>query len=64
MSIEEDILTTYQAAEILGIWHTVVRGHIERGNLPAKRYGRRNIILRRSDVEAFKAARERGLYVR
>ena len=64
MSISEDILTPAQAAEIIGIWPTVVRWHIERGNLPATRYGRRNIILRKADVLKFKADRERGLYVR
>jgi hypothetical protein len=64
MSINEDILTPFQAAEILGIWHTGVRWHIDHGNLPAQRYGRRNIILRREDVLKFKADREKGLYVR
>jgi excisionase family DNA binding protein len=64
MSKDESIMTVDEAAKSLGIWPTVVRGHIERGNLPAKRLGRRTIILTRSDVESFSAARERGLFVR
>jgi len=65
MSINEDILTPQQGADILGMPSTSLRWHIERGHIPAQRYGKRNIILQRKDVLKFKADREeRGLYVR
>jgi len=56
-------MTTYEAAEYIGIWHTAVRQHIQNGKLPAKRFGKA-YVLAKSDVERFKAERERGLYVR
>ena len=64
MSKTDEFMTIDEAAPILGIWHTVVRWHVKRGNLRAQTVGQRNIILKRTDVEAFKAARALGLYVR
>ena len=58
-----ETMTTYEAAEYIGIWHTAVRQHIQNGKLPAKRFGK-VYVLAKSDVERFKAERERGLYVR
>lgn len=65
MSINnEEVMTTYEAAKLLGIWHTVVRTHIVNGNLPARRFGKA-YVLAKSDVLKFKADREeRGLHVR
>lgn len=65
MSRNDDLLTPFQAAEILGLFHTSLRWHIDHEHIPAQRYGRRNIILQRADVLKFKADREeRGLFVR
>ena len=65
MSKDDSIMTPDEAALFLRIWPTVVRGHVAQGHLPARRLGKRSIILNRSDVLKFKEDREvRGLFIR
>ena len=63
MAINEESITTYEAAKILGMYHTNVRWNIQGGRLPAKRFGKA-YVLAKSDVEKFKAEREREAHAR
>jgi len=56
-----ETMTTYEAAESIGVHHTAVRQFIQNGKLPAKRFGK-VYVLAKSDVERFKADRERRMY--
>ncbi len=59
----DDLLTTYQAAALLGISIDAVMHAIDRGTLPAVVIDRRlpqrqGLRLRRADVEAYEAGRK------
>lgn len=51
----DELLTTEEAARILGKSVQVVRQHARKGNLPGKMIGR-DWVFRRGDVEAFTPA--------
>ena len=53
--VVEDLLTVAQAAAILGMRARSVRTAIAAGRLRATRLGPRAIVLRRQDVEAYRA---------
>jgi excisionase family DNA binding protein len=59
MAINEESITTYEAAKILGMYHSNVRWNIQRGHLPAQRFGK-VYVLSKASVEAFKVSRERN----
>jgi len=52
----ETLLTTGEAAKILGVSHSTVRGYIRRGVLPvARRVTNRLLLVDRTEVERIKA---------
>lgn len=52
----DELLTTKQAAELLGKDHRTVRGYVARGVLPiARRVTDRTFLVSRADVEWIKA---------
>lgn len=55
---DDDLITTAEAARILDLSERQVRDHARLGNLPARRFGRDWMFVRR-DVKAF-TPRERG----
>lgn len=48
------MLTTKQAADILGVTDSHVRRLIIAGKLPAERVGPRMLVLKREDVEQYR----------
>ncbi len=59
----DDLLTTYQAAALLGISMDALMHAIDRGSLPATVIDgalrrRQRLRLRRADVEAYRAGRK------
>jgi excisionase family DNA binding protein len=57
----DDLLTTDEAARLLGKAPRTVRGYIERGLLPvARRVNPRLVLVRRADVERLGAAPPRS----
>jgi excisionase family DNA binding protein len=54
----KDPLTVRDAAEELGISEPLVRDLINRGQLPAYRYGPRKTVVYREDLEAFRQSRK------
>jgi excisionase family DNA binding protein len=60
----DNFLTTYEAAALLGVWHTCVRQHIQKGNLRAIKFGR-DYAIARADLEKFRDDRViRKMYIR
>ena len=58
---QPEILTTSDAAVILGIKARMVQRYCQRGRLTAQRHGKRGWILKRADVDAFaKQPRKKG----
>jgi len=53
-----ETMTASEAATFLGCWYTNVHQLIQRGTLPAKRFGR-SYVIAKSDVERYAADRER-----
>ncbi len=51
--MKNNLITVSEAATILDICPQGVRRHIASGTLPAKRYGKRMLLLQRTDVENF-----------
>ena len=49
------MVTVAKAAELLDITPDAVRRAIQQGRLPATKYGPRAIMLRREDVDRYKA---------
>ena len=57
MNRGEEYLTVSKVAEELGISVKSVRGLINRGELPAYRFIKRRIVVKRNDLAAFKESR-------
>lgn len=51
----DNYLTTAQAAELLGMDRSAVLRAIRQGRLPATRYGPRVVLIKRDDVETYRA---------
>lgn len=51
----DNYLTTAQAAELLGMDRSAVLRAIRQGRLPATRYGPRVVLVKRDDVDAYRA---------
>lgn len=58
----DELLAAPQAAALLGISESTLNYHLQCGHLPSTRVGRRHRI-RRSDVEAWKAVRDRWISI-
>ena len=54
---EGEMMTTNEAAALLGMTRQGVRALIVRGALPARRIGARLYVLRRAEVEAYRQTR-------
>jgi len=55
--INRDLITTVEAAQILGLDPSAIRHRIRKGKLKAERVGRDHLVSRRT-IEAEKAARK------
>ncbi len=55
---KHESFTVREAAEVLGISEPLVRDLINRGQLPAYRYGPRKTVVYRGDLEAFRQSRK------
>lgn len=63
----DDLLTTAEAARLLGVSQATIRAAIRSGALPAQRrytLGAYTYLLRRADVVAYGAERRAGLVAR
>jgi excisionase family DNA binding protein len=57
----DELLTTAEAAALLGVAHRTVRGYLTMGLLPvARRVNNRLILVRRAEVERLKASPPRS----
>lgn len=58
MNAKNDLLTTEQAGELLGIGSAAVRHLLKTGDLKAQNFGKKHWLIRRRHVESLVRKRE------